>query len=69
VAKDIDCWSASALVPRVKHILGGQDVGDLELNEPLWVIIYKHIHADDGATVGTLASFPRVISRHTFDLD
>ena len=38
MAKDIDCRSVSALVSRVKHVLDGQDVGDLELKEPPWVI-------------------------------
>jgi len=39
----------------VKHILDGQDVGDLKPNDPLWIITYRQIHADDGATVGMLA--------------
>ena len=61
---DINCWDVSASMPRVKHLLNGQDVGDLELNEPLLIIIYRPIHVDDGATVGTLVSFPRLVSCH-----
>jgi len=68
VAKDINCSDASASISRVKHVLDSQDVGDLELNEPPLVIIYRHFHAGVGATVGMLASFPHLISHHTFNL-
>jgi len=61
VAGDINCWDACASISRVKHVLDGQDMGDLMPNDPLWIIIYRLFQADDGTTIRTLASFQRPV--------
>jgi len=52
VAKDSNCWSAGALISRVKHVLEGQNVGDVELCEPIW------LHCS-GMPVGLLVTVER----------
>ena len=58
VAKDSNCWGAGTPISRVKHVLEGQNVGDLELSEPIWlhcsgvpVVTVEH-------TLGTVGWFP-----------
>ena len=46
MARDMASGDAYAPISRVKHVLDGQDVGDLMPNDPLWIIIYRQIHAD-----------------------
>jgi len=58
VAKDGECWSAGTLISKVKHVLDGQDVGDLELSESLLVTMYRHARGSVGRPLGVPGWFP-----------
>ena len=58
MAKNGDCWGAGALISRVKHVPDGQDVGDLELSEPLLVTMSRHARGSAGRPLGAPGWFP-----------
>ena len=48
VARDSDCWDSYVSILGIKHVLDGQNMGDLGPNELPWIGLYRKIPVDVG---------------------